>query len=213
MTEKKFRTEQEVFWAGEFGNEYISRNTPEKLLATNIALFSRILSRANDITSIIELGANIGLNLEAIKVLLPEAKLSAVEINKTACDQLRERIQNVDVKHSSILELETVDKSDLALIKGVLIHINPDELETVYDRLAKAAARYVVIAEYYNPSPVSINYRGYENRLFKRNFAGEFMDRHTEFRVIDYGFVWHRDPNFPQDDITWFLMEKRELTS
>jgi hypothetical protein len=27
--------------------------------------------------------------------------------------------------------------------------------------------------------------------------------------LCDYGFVYHRDPLFPQDDITWFLMEKR----
>jgi spore coat polysaccharide biosynthesis protein SpsF len=27
--------------------------------------------------------------------------------------------------------------------------------------------------------------------------------------LVDYGFAYHRDPNFPQDDITWFLLEKR----
>jgi spore coat polysaccharide biosynthesis protein SpsF len=26
---------------------------------------------------------------------------------------------------------------------------------------------------------------------------------------VDYGFAYRRDPNFPQDDITWFLLEKR----
>ena len=210
MAEKKFKTEQEVFWAGDFGNEYISRNTPEKLLATNIGFFSEILRRTNDVSSIMELGANIGLNLEALKVLLPEAKLSAVEINETACSQLSARIPDVKVTQSSILEMDTGGKSDLVLIKGVLIHIDPDQLKTVYDKLAEVSKRYVVIAEYYNPSPVSISYRGHENRLFKRNFAGEFMDRHTDFHIIDYGFVWHRDPNFPQDDITWFLMAKKE---
>ena len=28
-------------------------------------------------------------------------------------------------------------------------------------------------------------------------------------RLVDYGFAYRHDPNFPQDDITWFLMEKR----
>ena len=27
-------------------------------------------------------------------------------------------------------------------------------------------------------------------------------------QLIDYGFQYHGDHNFPQDDITWFLMEK-----
>ena len=42
-----------------------------------------------------------------------------------------------------------------------------------------------------------------------RDFAGEIMDRHPQLQLVDYGFAYRRDPNFPQDDITWFLMEKR----
>jgi spore coat polysaccharide biosynthesis protein SpsF len=56
---------------------------------------------------------------------------------------------------------------------------------------------------------VAIAYRGHSDRLFKRDFAGEIMDRHSQLRLVDYGFAYRRDPNFPQDDITWFLMEKR----
>ena len=53
-----------------------------------------------------------------------------------------------------------------------------------------------------------VKYRGHENRLFKRDFAGEFMARHLSFRLRDYGLVYHADPAFPQDDVTWFLMER-----
>ena len=34
----------------------------------------------------------------------------------------------------------------------------------------------VLMAEYYNPVPVSVSYRGNEERLFKRDFAGELAD-------------------------------------
>jgi hypothetical protein len=27
-------------------------------------------------------------------------------------------------------------------------------------------------------------------------------------KLIDYGFCYHRDPQEPLDDITWFLLEK-----
>ena len=40
---KKYVTEQERFWAGEFGDEYISRNDSKALLATKINCFSRII--------------------------------------------------------------------------------------------------------------------------------------------------------------------------
>jgi spore coat polysaccharide biosynthesis protein SpsF len=45
--------------------------------------------------------------------------------------------------------------------------------------------------------------------LFKRDFAGEMLEQFADLRLIDYGFAYRRDPAFPQDDITWFLMEKK----
>ena len=70
--------------------------------------------------------------------------------------------------------------------------------------------RYICVIEYYNPTPVTVQYRGHANMLFKRDFAGEMLDRFAGLRLVDYGFVYHRD-RFPQDDLTWFLMEKRSL--
>ena len=90
-----------------------------------------------------------------------------------------------------------------------MIHINPNELNDVYSKLYESSKRYICIVEYYNPTPVTVNYRGNEKLLFKRDFAGEFMDKYSDCKLIDYGFCYHRDNNFMQDDITWFLLEKR----
>ena len=46
-------------------------------------------------------------------------------------------------------------------------------------------------------------------KLFKRDFAGELLDAFPSLDLVDYGFVYHRDPNFPQDDMNWFLLEKK----
>ncbi|MDR1616335.1 MAG: hypothetical protein LBR98_04925, partial [Syntrophomonadaceae bacterium] len=83
---KNFKTKQESFWAGEFGDDYISRNSDKKLIAANINLFSKILEKTKNIKSIIEFGANIGNNIDAIKTLLPDCEFSAVEINQKAAD-------------------------------------------------------------------------------------------------------------------------------
>ncbi|MEJ5896011.1 pseudaminic acid biosynthesis-associated methylase [Aquabacterium sp. G14] len=203
-----YKTEQEQFWSGEFGDEYIGRNQGEASIASNTALFSTILKSTNSISSVIEFGANIGLNLEAIKRLIPEAQLSAIEINEKAVSQLKET-KNINVYHSSILDFNPDEERDLVLIKGVLIHINPDELKNVYELLYKTSRKYICVAEYYNPSPVEVRYRGHEGKLFKRDFAGEIMDQFPDVKLIDYGFVYHRDNNFPQDDTTWFLLEKQ----
>ncbi len=164
------------------------------------------------IKSIIEFGANIGLNLRAIKSLLPVVECSAVEINKKASAILKSFLPDERVYETSILEYNAdleKEKYDMVLIKGVLIHINPEELDNVYEKLYKVSRKYICVVEYYNPTPVSVVYRGHKDRLFKRDFAGDLLDKYMDLRLVDYGFVYHRDDKFPQDDLTWFLLEKK----
>ena len=201
-----FATEQEEFWAGAFGDEYSGRNVGLERVAANCALFAKILSRTGPVASVVELGANVGLNIRALRTLLPTAKLSAIEINDRAVAELR-RIGNVEVIHGSLLEA-IPEPAEMALIKGVLIHIAPDSLAKAYERLHEATGRWLVVAEYYNPSPVEVPYRGHSNRLFKRDFAGELLDRYADLHLVDYGFAYHRGP-YPQDDLTWFLLVRR----
>ncbi|OPX90132.1 MAG: hypothetical protein A4E52_00881 [Pelotomaculum sp. PtaB.Bin013] len=202
-----FKTEQEQFWAGEFGDRYVDRNQGDLMLASNIALLAKIIACTRSVFSVIEFGANIGLNLRAIKHLLPEAEMSAIEINQKAVERLRSWGE-VKVYPYSILDFSPDYTRDFVLIKGVLIHINPDSLEKVYDLLYQTSKRYICIAEYYNPTPAEIVYRGHRGKLFKRDFAGEMLDKFKDLQLIEYGFSYHRDNLFPQDDITWFLLEK-----
>ncbi|TWG37563.1 spore coat polysaccharide biosynthesis protein SpsF [Acidovorax delafieldii] len=204
-----FKTEQEAFWAGDFGTEYIRRNQGDALLASNLDFFGKALRQASGFRSCIEFGANIGMNLRALKLLHPGIDAYAIEINAAAANQLGEVIPSAKVYNTSILDFVPMRQWDLTLVKGVLIHINQEVLPQVYDKLFAACGRYLLVAEYYNPVPVAIPYRGHDDRLFKRDFAGEIMDRHPQLQLVDYGFAYRRDPSFPQDDITWFLMEKR----
>ena len=134
--------------------------------------------------------------------------LKGIEINSEASLHLAELIGQDNVFNGSILDYEVPDKVELSLIKGVLIHIHPDMLPQVYSQLYNSSTKYILVAEYYNPSPVSISYRGHQDKLFKRDFAGEMLDAFSDLKLVDYGFAYRRDPAFPQDDITWFLMEK-----
>lgn len=203
-----FKTDQEAFWAGQFGTDYIQRNQGDALLASNLAFFAKALHQAKGFKSCIEFGANIGMNLKALKLLYPNLDAHAIEINADAAQELAQVIPAKQVHNQSVLDFSPSQKWDLTLIKGVLIHLNPEVLPQVYDKLFSACGRYLLVAEYYNPAPVAIPYRGHIDRLFKRDFAGEMMDRHPHLKLIDYGFTYRRDPNFSQDDITWFLMEK-----
>jgi pseudaminic acid biosynthesis-associated methylase len=202
-------TEQEAFWEGDFGNDYAERNRGSSWIAANVAFFSKVLARAQRVQRVLELGSNIGLNLIALRTLLPAAKLSAVEINEKAASELQSNLPDVDLHLNSILEFQPNETWDLVFTKGVLIHINPDKLPIVYELMHRASSRYLLVAEYYNPKPTEITYRGHTGKLFKRDFAGDMLDKFSDLSLLDYGFVYHRDMNFPQDDMTWFLMEKR----
>jgi len=204
-----YKTEQEVFLAGEFGTEYIKRNQDNDLLSSNLHFFSKALQGAGKFDSVIEFGANIGMNIRALKLLYPNCLLKGIEINDTAAGELEKHIGEKNVIHSSILDLNTGNLSaDISLIKGVLIHINPEFLQTVYQKLYEVAKEYILIAEYYNPVPVEIPYRGHSNKLFKRDFAGDFIMKYPGCKITDYGFAYRNDPQAPQDDITWFLIRK-----
>jgi pseudaminic acid biosynthesis-associated methylase len=204
-----FKTEQESFWAGRFGTDYITRNDGSALLASNLNFFSLALRKAGRVDSCIEFGANIGMNLQALKLLFPRMFQRAVEINHDAVKALAEFVGEAQIFCGSIFDYPVTETADLTLSKGVLIHINPDMLEAAYRKLYEASNRWILVCEYYNPSPTAIPYRGHNDRLFKRDFAGEMLDLFADLHLVDYGFVYRRDPAFPQDDISWFLMQKR----
>jgi pseudaminic acid biosynthesis-associated methylase len=203
-----FRTEQEAFWAGQFGTDYMRRNDGSAALASNLSFFAHSLRKASRIQSCIEFGANIGLNLRALKLLFPEMTQIGIEINPDAARILADRIGEAQVFQGSLFDYQVVAPVDLALVMGVLIHINPDMLVATYRKMYEASSRWLLVCEYYNPTPVAIPYREHSDRLFKRDFAGELLDMFSDVQLIDYGFVYRRDPIFPQDDITWFLLEK-----
>ncbi|MFW3341624.1 pseudaminic acid biosynthesis-associated methylase [Aliarcobacter butzleri] len=205
----KTRTNQEQFWKGSFGDEYSQRVDGDDLIKKNEYLFSKIFTNSNiKIDSILEFGANIGLNLKALQNINDKFELSAIEINSSAVSRLRD-LNLKAIYEESILNFETDYKRDLVFTKTVLIHINPKELQKVYQTLYESSKKYILIIEYYNPTPTEVEYRGYSEKLFKRDFAGELLDKFKDLQLLDYGFMYKRDLKNPMDDLTWFLLEKK----
>lgn len=199
--------ETNEFWKGEFGYVYQERQKQSKVgsVESNVALFNTVFYRsgiANKINSILEMGAGTGQNIRALHQVLPEAQLKSIELNPAAAEQ----IPFGEVYVGNALEI-VWPEADLVLSKGVAVHIPPEEIDIFYDKLYEATNKYILLCEYYNPDPVMVNYRGYTNKLWKRDFAGEILDRYPGLSLVDYGFVYRRDEH-PQDDLTWFLLEK-----
>ena len=203
-------TNQETFWEGKFGNEYISRNQSTDIDSANLQLFTEIFSKLLfKPKSLIELGANIGNNLKAIKTICPSCKTIGVEINSTAAEIL-EKSNFCDITiNETLFDIDSSQFiSDISMTKGVLIHINPKLLDKAFEILYKSSKKYILLIEYFNPTPVEVVYRGHKDKLFKRDFAKDLMKRYDDLNLIDYGFKYNGDKLFPQDDLTWFLLSK-----
>jgi pseudaminic acid biosynthesis-associated methylase len=191
-------------WSGDFGDEYISRNSSAQAQAASLRLLSRAL-RGHEPNSAIELGANVGRNLRSMQLLYPGISLAGVEINDRACRHLRD--QGIETIQGSLLDIDIERDFDLVLVVEILIHIEPSLLPTAYEQIYNLSRRLILVAEYYSPQPVEVTYRGVDGALWKRDFAGEMLDRYSDLRLLDMGATYHRQ-NSGDDDLTWFLLSK-----
>ena len=154
-------TEQEAFWKSTFTKDYIKRNKNYNRIAT---IGKDLLENKVNITSAIELGANIGLNLDALKKIYTNSETFGVEINKYAFKILKKKHNAIN---KSILDFHTKKTFDLVMISGVLIHQDPSKLNKIYHLLNKLSKKYIYMNEYFNPSPVTLDYHGEKNKIIE----------------------------------------------
>lgn len=207
----EIRTDQELFWATDYSKEYIRKNDEfdSKILIDG---WNNILRNIAGPRSILECGANIGRNIYALNEIFPKSSMTAIEISPDAASILRERYDNLTVINSSIKESNLPPNSfDLVYTMGVLIHINPAELLENISKILSYTSRYLVVGEYFNRTPISIDYQNQKDRLFKRDFGRFIIDNFgKDLKIVDYGFLWgylYESGGF--DDITWWVFEKK----
>jgi pseudaminic acid biosynthesis-associated methylase len=205
-------TEQEQFWVGRFGDEYTERNKGVQMETSNIFFWSKVLKNTGPISSCLEMGCNRGMNLDAIRILQPTCSTAGIEINSSAAEESSKSGHQIIVGSALDTALQETLKSytaQLTLSCGVLIHINPSMLKNAYRFLFEYSTSYILISEYFSPKPEEISYRGHSGKLFKRDFAGDFLDSYSgKVSIVDYGFCWDRDPVAPKDNLTWCLFRK-----
>ncbi len=202
------RNEQETFWESDFGDEYSKRNNIEENYDKRVYEFQKYIFKVDSINSVLEIGANVGTNLKVLKSLYPKLELHAVEINKDAAEALRDIIPNENIYNESISDVQLDRTFDLVLSRGVLIHIHPDNLESVYEKIYLHSKKYILISEYFSPEPVGISYRGHKDKLFKRDFSKDLRELYPDLQLVDYGFLYSGDQKYKLDDLNWFLLEK-----
>lgn len=201
--------DQQNFWANEYARDYIEKNKSFDR-ARGVEAWRQMLARAEGVRSFLECGCNIGRNIDFLQEVLPQARKGIIEISKPAFEFVTSRHRVDQAFNGAIEESRLAPGSfDLALTIGVLIHIHPDNLLRVMQKMFEYSSRYVLMGEYFNRTPVMLEYQGQKDRLFKRDFGKLFIENFP-VRLVDYGFLWghlYDDAGF--DDITWWLFEKK----
>jgi len=205
---------QDAFWTDEYAEDYRKKNSKfDNELGRQG--WAEILGKADLVDkTYLEVGCNIGRNLDQLSLLDPSLKPSVIEISSKALEFVRSR-HELHRSFCGPAQEASFPKGayELVFTCGVLIHVPPDDLLDVMAKMYEWSSKYVVIAEYFNRTPVSIEYQGRQNLLFKRDFGAMLADN-FEVSLVDYGFLWGRiyDPaGF--DDITWWLFEKNLTAS
>lgn len=205
-------TPQEQLWRGEFGDQYVDRNglSDEKLalLTAHWAKVMDCLAGAPP-RSILEVGANIGLNLRAMR-RLTTADFYAVEPNAAARDALlADRVVNRERLLDGVASrIDLPDGAvDLAFTCTVLIHIHPKDLLAACREIHRVSRRYVMCVEYFADVETEVPYRGNRDALFKCDFGGFYLDNFPDLKLVDYGFAWKRVTSI--DNCNWWIFEKR----
>lgn len=208
MNNDTTRNEQEVFWSKKYAENYIKKNAQfDNLLA--LEAWGKMLASTSGIKSFLECGCNIGRNIDSLAKVLPEASKSIIEISEPAFAYVSKRHLLNQKFNGSILESDLEGSFDLVYTMGVLIHINPEELMVNLLKIFNYSNKYLLFGEYFNRTPIMIEYQGEKNKLFKRDF-GKMVIENFPVKLLDYGFLWgHIYDSAGFDDITWWVFEKK----
>ncbi len=211
MTKKPRHTSQLKAWRGDFGDAYIERNAPmESIIEARVMMWKRILGALGDDPPehILEIGANIGLNLRALR-RLTDASLIAIEPNAAARAKLiaDEVVPAADIHDGIASEVPLPDGvADLVFTSGVLIHVRPENLAASCAEIFRLSSKHIVCCEYFAVEPEEVTYHGETEMLFKRDFGDFWMSQHPDLSLVDYGFFWKRASGL--GNLTWWLFRK-----
>ncbi len=212
-----YSTSQENIWSSDHGFRYVVHHMGEDWKKNNIRLpvWTLVLAQVPEITSVCEFGCNIGANLKSINHLNPEIALAGIEINPHAVKLLQK--ENLgDIHCASILDVDLDRQYDMVFTRGVLIHINPDEVPTVMHNMAKHARHYVMIYEHYSANPHNLDRyqplskevvpgEGYQ---FWRDFSDDFQALYPDWQMVATGVDDTLNQVPEEGDLHWTIFRR-----
>jgi len=215
-------------WAGQFGQDYLDRHAEsnrenfDKRCRFMGKLYGKALAAApqKPPEKVLEVGCGDGQNLLSIMDEFPNrlTTLFGADVSQEALDRLHPKIHQI---HAPAHDLSSISDNefDIVFTCGLLIHIHPDDLTSVYRELWRVTKHVLFIAEYFSVQPLSIRYQGEHGILWKRDFGGELLkvgkededesnDSINNITVVDYGHEFKSMGGY--EDLGWWIFKKEQ---
>jgi pseudaminic acid biosynthesis-associated methylase len=199
---------QEKFWKEEYVQEYIDRNSSFDR-ESGQAAWRKMLEGVAPISSFLELGPNIGRNIESLSAIYPNSRKSIVEIGTKPFEIITSRFDFEIAQNNSFFEASLpFNYFDLVFTCGVLIHVAPENLLETMRVMHESSKRYILMCEMFSRTPKTVTYRGSNEQLFTRDF-GRFFVENFDVRIVNYGFLWgYFFDSAGFDDANYWVFEK-----
>lgn len=127
----------EIYWKQNARREYLAKN----------------ICALNSISSVIEMGCNVGANLYAIHKINPDIRLAGVDFNESAVHYGLQKFgaENIqaDLETMSLYDINKIPgKSyDVVFTSAVLMHLPPDNLNIVLKNFKRIACKFIIHLE------------------------------------------------------------------
>lgn len=193
----------EGLWGGEFGDAYVERN---RAAGEHRAAFWSATLAEFPAQRVLEVGCNLGGNLQHLAAQLPPEHVYGIDINQKALAELHRTVPGVNALYSPAREIPFRDRwFDLVFTMGVLIHQPESTLPLVMAEIVRCSRRYVLCGEYFAESTTEVPYRGESGALFKRDYGRTYQELFPELQLRHQGLL-SRDQGW--DDVTYWIFEK-----
>ena len=187
-------TEQMKKWMSQFGKEYTDRSafSLEELNQLHRSNYGITRTELNNLfigemdrnIRMLEIGSNIGNQL----LLLQEMgfkNLYGIEINSYAVEISKRRTKNINIIQGSSFDIPFKnDYFDILFTSGLLIHINPRDIEKAMQEIYRCSSKYIWGFEYYSEEYQEILYRGEKNLLWKANFPKLYLGLFGDLELV-----------------------------
>jgi len=209
-------TDQMQQWSSEFGKEYTERN-PHTLEAmdefykkqfglTRTELNLTFLGNFNRSIKILEVGSNVGTQLHGLQKI-GFKNLYGIELQPYAVEISKQNTKNINIIQGSAFDIPFKDSYfNLVFTSGLLIHINPDDLNIALREIYRCTREYIWGFEYYADKYSEIPYRGRRNLLWKADFVKLYQDEFKGLELVKKKRIKYLD----NDNVdSMFLIRKK----